>query len=288
MNQPHNPTQQPLQVALLGAGNVAWHLAQALDRLPQVQVTEVYSRSLSHAQELAQQLQNAQSTHSLNFSASSAALFLIAVPDAVLEEVVQNAQFPAGAVVAHTSGNQPLEVLRQKVGEQAGVFYPLQTFSKGTPVELEQVPLLLEGASEQVYQVLERLARLLSRQVQPVSSAQRKQLHLAAVFACNFTNHLLGIGRELLEQASLDHTLLHPLISQTIGKALQYPPFQVQTGPAQRGDLNVLQSHLQLLQHHPQYAQVYQAVSRSIEQKRSEAVGNENETTAGEGAGAAH
>src|SRR5690606_26963870 len=132
--------------------------------------------------------------------------------DAALEEVIAQLQLPKNACVAHTSGSLPLEVLSKKFGDKAGVFYPLQTFSKGTETKFNKVPILLEAPDPKTFCLLEEVARKLSRKVVSLDSEKRKQLHLAAVFACNFSNHLLGIGQTLLQEAGLDHTLLHPLI----------------------------------------------------------------------------
>lgn len=154
-------------------------------------------------------------------------------------------------------------------GARSGVFYPLQTFSKSKPVDLTHTPLLIEAEEEEALQQLTQLAHTLSTQVHSVSSDARKQLHLAAVFACNFTNHLLGISRQLLEEAHLPQTLLQPLISETFTKASQQPPFTVQTGPAIRGDQNVMQEHLRLLQQHPRYQTLYQQLSDSIQEQPS-------------------
>jgi predicted short-subunit dehydrogenase-like oxidoreductase (DUF2520 family) len=161
-------------------------------------------------------------------------------------------------------------VLEQIPGARASVFYPLQTFSKSKPVDFQTVPVLLESEDEQTLHALQSVAASISREVHLVSSNKRKQLHLAAVFACNFTNHLLGISREILQQAALPPTLLQPLIQETIAKAAQQPPFQVQTGPAIRHDQNVIEEHLHMLQDYPTYQQLYQQLTNSIQQQSPE------------------
>ncbi len=261
-----------LSVVLIGAGNVAWHLAQALQEYKKsdTDVVQIYSRNLNRARGLAALINGASATNSLDFSDSAANIFLIAVPDAAIEQVVAQAKFPANAVVAHTSGSIPLEAL-SKIGPNCGVFYPLQTFTKGKPVDFTKVPILLEG-NELVYNKLWRLALGMSPRITFVSSWQRQQLHLAAVFACNFTNHLLGISHHILDLANLDLKLLRPLIEETMNKALQNPPFGVQTGPAVRGDKNVINRHLHMLQQHPNYQEIYDVLSASIEQKKGRQV----------------
>jgi predicted short-subunit dehydrogenase-like oxidoreductase (DUF2520 family) len=125
----------------------------------------------------------------------------------------------------------------------------------------------VEAADAETADALKSLAATITRQVVALSSEDRQQLHLAAVFACNFTNHLLGIGQELLLRQHLDPALLQPLIEATFHKALRQPPFQVQTGPAVRGDANILARHQDLLQDQPRYREIYALLSESIRQK---------------------
>jgi predicted short-subunit dehydrogenase-like oxidoreductase (DUF2520 family) len=190
---------------------------------------------------------------------------VLAVPDFALAGVAAELEVAPGTIVLHTSGSQPLALLQAIQGGHIGVFYPLQTFSKSKPVDFANVPLLVEAQDKETLQQIEQLARSISKQVQRVSSEARKQLHLAAVFACNFTNHLLGISQQLLQKANLPKELLQPLIEETIEKASRQNPFSVQTGPAVRGDENVLQAHLHMLQPHPRYQAIYNQLSQSIQ-----------------------
>ncbi|GAB3826534.1 hypothetical protein GCM10028895_37660 [Pontibacter rugosus] len=167
--------------------------------------------------------------------------------------------------MAHTSGSQPLEIISSIEDAAAGVFYPLQTFSKSKPVDFAQIPLLVESQDETTLQALKLLAQSISSKVEVVGSGARKQLHLAAVFACNFTNHLLGISQQLLQEANLPKELLQPLIQETIAKATQQPPFSVQTGPAVRHDDNVINAHLHMLQEQPQWHEIYRLLTLSIQ-----------------------
>ena len=254
-----------LSVVLVGAGNVSWHLAKAISGTG-IKLKQVVSRSYENALEVAALAQGALATSSLDLSSCHAELVILAVPYAALEQVIAQLQLPKNACVAHTSGSLPLEVLTEKFGNRAGVFYPLQTFSKGAETKFNKVPILLEAGDQKTFCLLEEVAHKLSRKVVAIDSEKRKQLHLAAVFACNFTNHLLGISRELLEIANLDTTLLQPLIEETIHKALVNPPFEVQTGPAARGDKEVINRHLLMLQQHPADQELYDLLRMSIEQ----------------------
>ena len=259
-----------MKLFLLGSGNVATHLSQALAGAGH-QILGVYSRQLAHASALASRFPQAQALDAPDFTSLPAAdLYLVAVSDAAVAALVQQARFPAGSIVAHTSGSLPLEAAA-KPSLRPGVFYPIQTFSKSQELDLAHTPIAVEAADAAAADLLAALAASISTKVLGMSSLERQYLHLAAVFACNFSNHLLGIGRDLMERHQLDPTLLHPLIQATYVKALRHPPFQVQTGPAIRGDGNILEGHLQLLQGQDRYREIYTLLSESIRQSQASA-----------------
>lgn len=253
-----------LKIAFAGAGNVAWHLSQAFTFAGH-RVNAVYSRSETSRNDLASILPDARPLSLPDFTNHDVDILIIAVPDAALVQLLANLKVNQGTIIAHTSGSQPLVVLNTVMGAMPAVFYPLQTFSKSKNVDLKQVPILLEAEEEITLQKLEVLANSISQQVLRVNSDTRKELHLAAVFACNFTNHLLGISQQLLEEAKLPKNLLQPLIQETFAKALQHNPFQVQTGPAIRHDDNVIKAHLDMLSTHPAYKELYQKLTESIQ-----------------------
>lgn len=257
-----------MNIAIIGAGNVAWHLAQALQNAGH-SVTAIYSRAQAPREELAQLLPHAKPISSLNLLNVTADVVIVAVPDAALAAVASELQVASGTLVAHTSGSVPVSVLQQVRGGRIGVFYPLQTFTKAKPVDFTQVPLLVEAQEKKSIEQLEQLALSITPKVQKVNSEKRRQLHLAAVFACNFTNHLLGISQELLQKAGLPQELLQPLVQETVAKAMKQHPYTVQTGPAVRRDENVIQAHLQMLQQHPRLQELYRLLSESIQAKGS-------------------
>lgn len=253
-----------MRIAVIGAGNVAWHLAQAFAAAGHT-ITAIYSRSPASREALVGQLPQAQSISTLNLQHIASDVVILAVPDAALAQVAAALKVAPGTIVVHTSGSQPMALLQPVQGAHIGVLYPLQTFSRSKPVDLAKVPLLVEAQDEETLQQLEQLAKSISQQVERAGSEARRQLHLAAVFACNFTNHLLGISQQLLREANLPKELLQPLINETIEKASLQDPFSVQTGPAVRGDENVLQTHLHMLQQHPRYQAIYSQLSESIQ-----------------------
>lgn len=255
-----------MKVGIIGAGNVATHLVKGLLNAG-ISIPVVYSRTMSSAQLLAGHCPvKTVATDSANLSELPVSdVYLIAVSDQALPDLLQTAKFPENAIVAHTSGAQPIELLRSLPGVTAGVFYPLQTFSKEKDLVWKGVPICVEASTKEAEETLLSLGRKLSDQVVVMGGAARKQLHVAAVFACNFTNHLWGVAQEILQKAQLPTYLLEPLVQETVQKAFQFDPFTVQTGPAQRKDTNTIEAHLQLLENMPHYRHLYQVFTQSIQ-----------------------
>ena len=261
-----------MQIALIGTGNVAWHLAQAFTAAGH-QIAAVVSRTASAGEEFARSFAGMQHVQLQDLKKISLDVIILAVPDATLRGVAANMEVSPGTIVVHTSGSQPLEVLDTITGARTGVFYPVQTFTKYKPVNFYQVPVLLEGKDETTVEVLTSLANSISGKVQITDSASRKQLHLAAVFACNFTNHLFGISQAILTSGNLPPDLLQPLIRETISKSETNNPFDVQTGPATRHDENVIQEHLQSLKDYPAWQELYRTLTRSIQEQKTSSTG---------------
>ncbi len=250
-------------MALIGAGNLAWHLAPELERQHAVLVTEVYSRTQKNAKKITRLLYEAQAVTSLDFSESEAEIFVLAVSDDALSEVISELRLPEDALVIHTSGTKSLSVLERF--ERYGVFYPLQTFSQGKKVNFREIPFCLEASDTETLDILVELADYLTENIFHITSQERVKLHLAAVFACNFTNHLLAISSEILRKNHLEFDLLKPLIRETIEKGLRENPLEVQTGPAIRNDQMTLERHLEIIQNQPEFYQIYRAMTESIQ-----------------------
>lgn len=262
-------------IVLLGAGRVAEHLGPALAEAGH-RVLHVWSRTLASAQAVARAIPGATAGADVRVL-PPAALYIVAVPDAAVPEVLSTGGFAPGALVVHTAGALPLSVFAARPEVGGGVLYPLQTFSSGRRMAWATVPLCLEAATEADLEVLRQVAGALSQDVRVVSSAQRLQLHVAAVWACNFPNHLLGISRALLMEAALPWELLWPLIRETMDKALAQPPFLVQTGPAVRHDAATLARHEAALAAHPEWQTLYKQLTSSIQQvAATESANNES------------
>lgn len=263
-----------MEISFIGAGNTAWHLAPAFENAGH-HINEVYSRQLSNARQLVSMLYDARPHSDLNFVDSPSQLFMLAVPDDALADVCARLVLPENAILVHTSGSQSLDALQELVElysdipVRTGVFYALMTFSKGQPLlNFEDIPLCLEAGDTDTETLLVALGQEISTIVYLVNSRERKTLHVAAVFACNFTNHLLAIANDLTTDEQLEFDLLKPLIRETVRKALLAPnPADVQTGPARRGDHTILSSHLTYLANQPRLAELYEVLSESIQRR---------------------
>lgn len=252
-----------MDVSFIGSGNIAWHLAPALDNAGYV-VREVFSRNPRHAEALTGRLYQADVKASLDFSTSKSKLFIIATSDDAIQEVAMNIVLPDDATLIHCSGSQPLSILQFAAAANTGVLYPLQTFSKSKRVEFKNIPVFIESSSEESERQLMTLARAISEKTRKITSAERKALHVAAVFASNFPNHLFAIAKSILQANSLEFDLLKPLIQETVTKSLAVGPEQAQTGPAVRGDLEVLDRHMEFLSEDEKVAEIYRLLSQHI------------------------
>jgi len=262
MSTHHSP--HSLRIGLLGAGRVASQLGPALV-VAGHQVVFVWNRSMPAATSLAAQLPGAQVLPSLAAPLPPADVYLLAVPDAAVAPLAASTTWPTGALVAHLAGALPLSVFDGQPAVRGGVFYPLQTFSPGREIAWTEVPLCIEAQDPAAEATLLALAGSLSQHVRRLDSAQRLKLHVAAVFANNFTNHLLGIADALLAEAALPPALLAPLVRETVAKALANPPFRVQTGPAVRHDAPTLAAHHAALAMHPAWQTLYAQLTASIQ-----------------------
>lgn len=228
-----------LKVVILGAGNVATHLAMALNE--HCEILQIYNRTLQKARAIADRI-NAEAVDDVKDISNDADLYIIALSDDAILPTVEKLGKRKGIWV-HTSGSTPLEVLAP-LSENIGVFYPMQTFTKNVPVHFPDVPLFLEASSPEEERTLHSLAEKLTSHVKTISSRQRQLLHIAAVFACNFTDFMWMESAKLLESIGSDFSVMRPLIDATFRKAVTYGPKDSLTGPARRGDAKVIARHL--------------------------------------------
>lgn len=247
------------RIVLIGAGNLASQLGKSL-KVAGSHIVQVYSRTEKSARELAGILE-CSFTCDLT-SLIECDLVIVAVKDDAIETVLKRLAV-SRSILVHTAGSIPMSMLNA-YSKNIGVFYPLQTFSKERDVDFSSIPICLEASSPKVFDLLQELAAKISDVVKSVNSEERKNLHLAAVFTCNFVNHFYHLGDLLLQEKGLDFDLLKPLIQETAQKVLSMKPLDAQTGPAIRFDETIINKHLDLLTDEPELKKIYSFVSESI------------------------
>lgn len=248
-------------IVIIGAGNLASQLALALTD-KNIRVQQIFSRKMESARELAGKI-SAGFTNNLTELIRDADLYVIAVKDSAIPEVLENLQMNEDQLIVHTAGSVPMSIL-EGFSTNYGVFYPLQTFSKTRKVNFSHIPICIEANHPANFMKLETLGKQLSGSVNQINSEERKALHLAAVFTNNFVNHLYAIGADILHEKKLNFELLKPLITETAAKVQELQPLDAQTGPAKRYDNTIIEAQLNLLESQPEYRKIYSFVTESI------------------------
>ena len=246
-------------IVFIGAGNLATRLSLAMQRVG-MQIGQVYSHTEASARQLATRL-GCPWTNDLSALQEDGDLYVFSLKDTVLSDVISKVK-PNNGMWVHTAGSMPMSVF-EGYAQRFGVLYPLQTFSKGRNVNFDVIPIFLEANTDKNADYLKNIASALSENVRFMSSEKRRSLHLAAVFACNFTNHIYTLSYKLLENESIPADVLLPLIDETVSKIHSMPPAAAQTGPAIRYDENVINKHLAMLDD-PDMQAIYRLLSQSI------------------------
>jgi len=193
----------------------------------------------------------------------STKVIIVAVPDHGLKKVLDTIKCPPETLVVHTAGSFGLDIFPENI-KKKGIFYPLQTFSKNRKINFTNLPFLLESTDEESSEILRRVVETINGKAYFVNTQERRMLHLAAVFVCNFTNHMLTEGKSVVEKTGFAFDILKPLITETISKALDCGPEKSQTGPAIRHDSNTIEKHLELLSFSPDLQNIYNEMTQSI------------------------
>ena len=261
-----------MQIVFIGAGNLATQVSQAFVRAGH-QVLQVFSRTQESASALAVRL-GCDWTTSFDEVRTDAQLYVISVRDAALQQVAvdlyeslserQNGVeggTGVNALFVHTAGSMSVDLIPM---QRRGVFYPMQTFSKHRDVDFSRIPIFIESVTD--YDLLHALASELTQSVYTLNGSSRKYLHVAAVFACNFTNHLYDLSSRILEEHDIPFDVMLPLIEETARKVHSMSPREAQTGPAVRYDEVVMHRHQKMLSDE-KMKRIYQLLSESIHDK---------------------
>ncbi len=250
-----------MRISIVGAGNVATHLAMRLKQQG-CDIFQVWSRTLTSAQTLATKT-GAMATSDINELKGDVDVIFFCVKDSALRDVISHFNLETPALMVHTAGSMPISVFEGH-SQSYGVMYPLQTFSRERQIDFSTVPCFIEAVDEQSMERLKPVTHIVSNKVLQLDSANRKFLHLSAVFACNFANHCYELAREILSRANVSFDALLPLIDETASKVHDMQPLQAQTGPAVRYDLNVISKQLEELNDYPKAKEIYRVMTDSI------------------------
>ncbi|MBD5201859.1 MAG: DUF2520 domain-containing protein [Bacteroides sp.] len=248
------------QVVVIGSGNVASALAVAIENSGAGSVIQIYSRNIDHARALASRLECAATTDSTEDISADADIYLVSLADDAVTETLTKIR-PNDALWLHTSGSLDMDVL-SGMSDRYGVFYPLQTFSRNRKVDLSAVTLFTEGSSPAVEDEIARFGEKIFRNIIHADSVTRSRMHVAAVFACNFSNYMWSIAYDLLSEDGIPFDVLGPLLRETLDKALSMPPREGQTGPARRADQRIIEAHASSLP--PKEEEIYRLLSKNI------------------------
>ena len=244
-----------MQIVLIGSGNVAFHLAKAFTEA-QIPVSQIFGRNTTELQKISEQFSIPFSTETL----ADADLYIISVSDSSIAEVsslIKN----KNVLVTHTSGSVSREALSGNY--RKSVFYPLQTFSKSKNLDYSKIPFFIDAENENDEEILKNLASKISKNVMLANDEKRKYIHLTAVFACNFVNHLYARAKEISDSQGIPFDYFLPLIDETTQKIHELEPKLSQTGPAIRNDEKVLKLHESLLTDEEKL-KIYKTLNESI------------------------
>jgi predicted short-subunit dehydrogenase-like oxidoreductase (DUF2520 family) len=255
-----------MKVVFIGSGNVATHLALNLQSKGVI-ICQIYSRTAANAEALATKI-GTSFTSDISKLERNADIYIYALKDNSFQEILHQIDLPH-ALHVHTAGSLPMNSF-EGYAQKYGVFYPLQTFSINRQVDFAQIPICIEANSPETEKILLDLAHLLTQKTYIINSEQRIKLHLAAVFACNFTNYMYDIAAQLIDKEIFGFDILQALIVETADKVMTMTPRKAQTGPAVRFDKNIIEKHLSLLDKTPAFKSIYQELSENIYQTHIE------------------
>ena len=251
-----------MKVTLIGAGNLATQLGKSLKKAGVI-ISQVYSRTEDSARTLGELLE-AEWLTDIKALRDEADIYIFSVKDSVLCELISEVCKGRGdKLFLHTTGSMPMSCFEGKALHY-GVFYPMQTFSKTKDVDFERIPVFIEGNSIETEDVIRSLANKLTQRVIRLSSADRKYLHLAAVWACNFTNYCYTVASDILGEHGIPFDVMLPLINETTEKIQKISPKEAQTGPAVREDRNVMSKQLELMNGKEDLQELYKMLSKGI------------------------
>lgn len=256
-----------MKIAIVGTGNIAFHLAKGLENGGQT-IVAISSRDLKKAKSFCENLYEAQPINHLDFSAFKVDLVFLAVTDTAISTSSSQLKAPKDCAVVHLSGSKSIDEL--KTQQPKGVFYPLFSFSKNSLINWSDVPVFLQSDNQATLAKMEAIAKAFKSKHQTVTAHEKRALHVAAVFAQNFGNHLLKIASDICGAENIPFQTLKPLVEQGIKKSFAKGPESSQTGPAMRKDQTTISDHLSFLEGNPELQKIYETLTQHIIQTYGE------------------
>lgn len=250
-----------MRIVIIGSGNLATQLSLALKDAGK-EIVQIYSRTEAHVRELADKLNCDYTTNPDEIDKNADAYILSVKDDALGSLTASLCGERSNGLFLHTAGSVPMNVFKGHA-RRYGVLYPMQTFSKNRHVDFREIPCFIEASSDEALATVRKLAESISDHVVDCNSEKRKKLHLAAVLACNLTNHCYRLAERVLEAEQIDFRLFLPLIDETARKVSEMSPREAQTGPMVRYDVEVMNRQMAMLPDE-RTREIYRLMAESI------------------------
>lgn len=251
-----------LDFVIIGSGNVAWQMSKKLKKEKQ-KILQIYSRKLSKAKKLAA-IHKCEYTSSFKKIKNTADVYLIAVSDDAIETVIGKLAHLNNNknIFIHTSGSIPSTIF-SGIFDKHAVIWPPQSINQEIKIDFSKVPLCITAENKSLA-AAKKIAKLLSKKIYILGDDQKKKLHLAAVFANNFSNHMAAVAEKICVDNNLDFKILHPILKETFEKIIKVGPANAQTGPASRKDQKTIKQHHVLLKEDLNLQKIYALISKDI------------------------
>lgn len=249
-----------MNITIIGSGRLAFNLAMALYSRNHI-IKQIYSRNKKTGSDLAQKVKS-QFCDKISDINELTDIYIIAITDDNIKKFIYNF-IDTKKIIVHTSGSTSIDIFKNKYVNY-GVFYPLQTFNLEKLVTFENIPICIEASNDKAYNKLKLLAKTISTKHYSINSQQREKIHIAAVYSCNFVNHLIAISYRILESNNIPTEILNGLLKQTFNNLINQNPDKIQTGPAFREDFKIIDNHINQLANNKTYQDIYNLITKSI------------------------
>ncbi len=245
--------------SFIGSGNVATHFAKQV-KFNGYSIEQVYSNNLLNAQQLGK-LVDAQPINHLSDLNQTADVYIIAVKDDILPEIVKSLFLP-GKLVLHSSGFSSIKIL-SSISDRYGVVWPMRMIRANTPIN-QKMNVLINGNSDSIIQSMQDLFGQFPWSIEVIDDSKRMKMHAMATFTANFSNHLYQLAFDYCQKENIPFHALYAIIEQTAISIQTNNPAELQAGPAFRGDKAMIKAHLDLLDGNVEIKQLYQLFSELI------------------------